>query len=82
MPLQPDLLGPQPLTVTPVVGLEGPRLWVKRLVIWKEPGGEKVRDIALRPGLNIVWSTELTTRLRRTKQTRSGTAAARRYSAG
>lgn len=58
MPQQPDLLGPQPLTVTPAEGLEGPRLWVRRLVIWKEPGGEKVRDIALRPGLNIIWSPD------------------------
>jgi hypothetical protein len=58
MPQQPDLLGPQPLTVTPAVGQEGPRLWVRRLVIWKEPGGEKVRDISLRPGLNIVWSPD------------------------
>lgn len=58
MPQQPDLLGPQPLTVTPAEGLNGPRLWVRRLVIWKEPGGEKVRDVALRPGLNIVWSPD------------------------
>ncbi|WP_376704204.1 chromosome segregation protein SMC [Mesorhizobium sp. ISC25] len=28
------------------------------MVIWKEPGGEKVRDVALRPGLNIVWSPD------------------------
>lgn len=58
MPQQPDLLDPQLLTVTPVVGAEGPRLWVRRLVIWKEPGGEKVREIELRPGLNIVWSPD------------------------
>ena len=58
MPQQPDLLGRQPLTVTPAVGLEGPRLWVKRLVIWREPGGEKVRDVSLRPGLNVVWSPD------------------------
>jgi len=58
MPQQPDLLGPQPLVVTPAVGLKEPRLWVKRLVIWKEPGGEKVRDISLRPGLNVVWSPD------------------------
>lgn len=58
MPQQPDLLDPQLLTVTPAGGLEGPRLWVRRLVIWKEPGGEKVRDIELRPGLNIVWSPD------------------------
>ncbi len=58
MPQQPDLLDSQLLTVTPADGLEGPRLWVRRLVIWKEPGGEKVRDIKLRPGLNIVWSPD------------------------
>ncbi|MDX3966784.1 MAG: chromosome segregation protein SMC [Bradyrhizobium sp.] len=58
MPQQPDLLGPQPLTVTPAAGLAGPRLWIRRLVIWKEPGGEKVRDVTLRPGLNIIWSPD------------------------
>ncbi|WP_439361597.1 chromosome segregation protein SMC [Bradyrhizobium sp. DASA03007] len=58
MPQQPDLLDPQLLTVSPAEGFEGPRLWVRRLVIWKEPGGEKVRDIELRPGLNIVWSPD------------------------
>lgn len=58
MPQQPDLLDPQLLTVSPAEGFEGPRLWVRRLAIWKEPGGEKVRDIELRPGLNIVWSPD------------------------
>jgi hypothetical protein len=58
MPQQPDLIGPQPLTVTPAKGLKGPRLWVRRLAIWKEPGGEKIRDIPLRPGLNIIWSPD------------------------
>lgn len=58
MPQQPDLLDPQLLTVMPAKGLEGPRLWVRRLVIWKEPGGEKVRAIELRPGLNIIWSPD------------------------
>ncbi|RWK68265.1 chromosome segregation protein SMC [Mesorhizobium sp.] len=58
MPQQPDLLDPQLLRVTPAQGMEEPRLWVRRLVIWKEPGGEKVRDIELRTGLNIVWSPD------------------------
>jgi hypothetical protein len=58
MPQQPELIGPQPLTLTPASGLAGPRLWVRRLVLWKEPGGEKVRDITLRPGLNIIWSPD------------------------
>jgi hypothetical protein len=58
MPLQPDLLGPPILTVQPSVGQSGPRLWVKRLAIWEEPGGEKIRDISFRPGLNIIWSPD------------------------
>ena len=58
MPLQPDLLGPPSLTVQPIVGQNGPRLWVKRLAIWQEPGGEKIRDISFRPGLNIIWSPD------------------------
>jgi hypothetical protein len=58
MPLQPDLLGPPSLTVQPIVGQRGPRFWVKRLAIWQEPAGEKVRDISFRPGLNIIWSPD------------------------
>lgn len=58
MPQQPDLLAPQPLVVTFPAGSAGPRLWVRRLVIWKEPGGEKLRDVELRPGLNVIWSPD------------------------
>lgn len=50
MSLQPDLIGPQPLVITPATGMTGPRL--------KEPGGEVVRDLTLRPGLNIIWSPD------------------------
>ena len=39
--------------------MDGPRLWVKRLVVWREPGGEKIRDMELRPGLNIVWTPDV-----------------------
>lgn len=58
MPQQLDLLEPRQLTITPAAGLTGPRLWVRRLVIWREPGGEVIRDIILRPGLNIIWSPD------------------------
>lgn len=58
MPRQPDLLGPPSLMVQPPQGQNGPRLWVKRLAIWREPGGEKIQDIAFRPGLNIIWSPD------------------------
>ncbi len=58
MPQQPDLLGLQPLVITPPSGSVEPRLWVRRLVVWKEPGGERLRDVELRPGLNVIWSPD------------------------
>jgi predicted nucleic acid-binding Zn-ribbon protein len=48
----------QELDIQPPPDASGPRLWVRRLVIWKETGGEIIRDIALRPGLNIVWTPD------------------------
>lgn len=54
---QRDLIPPLPLEVEAAPGLNEPRLWVRRLVIWSEPG-TKVREIPLRPGLNIVWSPD------------------------
>jgi predicted nucleic acid-binding Zn-ribbon protein len=57
MPRQPELFQ-QRLEVRPPPDTSGPRFWVRRLVTWKEPGGEIIRDIALRPGLNIVWTPD------------------------
>lgn len=57
MSRQPELFE-QALDVGPPPDASGPRLWVRRLVIWKEPGGEIIRDIALRPGLNIIWTPD------------------------
>jgi hypothetical protein len=34
-----------------------PRLWIRRIVLWSEPG-TIIRDIPLRRGLNIVWSPD------------------------
>lgn len=48
----------QELELRPPRDTFGPRLWVRRLVIWKEPAGEIIRNIALRPGLNIVWTPD------------------------
>lgn len=58
MPQQDDLFPVPPLSVEVPKGLTEPRLWVRRLKIWKEPGGEIIRDIELRPGLNIIWSPD------------------------
>ena len=51
-------LFPEPsatLNVDPTRGQ--PRLWVRRVVLWSEPG-KIIRDIPLRRGLNIVWSPD------------------------
>ena len=58
MPRQPDLLPRDELKLTPPKGRKEPRLWVRRLVIWKDQAQEPIRDISLRPGLNIVWSPD------------------------
>lgn len=54
---QRELIPPTPLAVEPAPGGTEPRLWVSRLVIWSEPG-TRIREIKLRPGLNIVWSPD------------------------
>lgn len=58
MPQQDELFPVPPLSVEVPKDLMEPRLWVRRLKIWKEPGGELIRDIELRPGLNIIWSPD------------------------
>ncbi len=57
MPRQLDLIGPPGLHVQPEAGRSEPRLWVRRLVVWSEPG-VVLREIVLRPGLNIIWSPD------------------------
>lgn len=58
MPQQHEMFDPPKLSLTVPAGLKEPRLWVRRLAIWEAPGGQKIRDIALRPGLNIIWSPD------------------------
>lgn len=57
MSRQPDLFVDAPMTITPCAGETEPRLWVRRLTLWKD-AKTPIRDIALRPGLNIVWSPD------------------------
>lgn len=57
MPLQHELFQ-QKLEIHPPTDSVGPRLWVRRIVVWREPGGEKIRDVSLRPGLNIIWTPD------------------------
>jgi hypothetical protein len=58
MPQQHEMFELPELSLTVPGGLKEPRLWVRRLVIWEAPGGKIVRDIGLRPGLNIIWSPD------------------------
>jgi hypothetical protein len=55
--MPPELFPPRAFSITPEAGRREPRLWVRRLVIWREPG-VVIRDISLRPGLNIIWSPD------------------------
>ena len=57
MPRQLDLLPPLGLSLQPESGRSEPRFWVRRLAIWRKPG-ELLREITLRPGLNIIWSPD------------------------
>ncbi len=58
MPQQHEIFASPKLSLTVPAGLNGPRLWVRRLAIWEAPGGQKIRDVDLRQGLNIVWSPD------------------------
>ncbi len=57
--MQPELFEEErgPLRLTPAPGRSEPRLWVQRLVIWRD-ADTVLREVRLRPGLNIVWSPD------------------------
>ena len=59
MARQPDLI-PAELKLNLPARTE-PRLWVRRLAIWEDLNKPVVRDIALRPGLNVIWSPDAAT---------------------
>lgn len=40
------------------ISRSGPRLWIRRLVIFADPD-TIIRDVTLRPGLNIIWSPDM-----------------------
>jgi hypothetical protein len=55
--MPPELFSRPTFSLTPEAGRAGPKLWVKRVVIWREPN-VVLRDIPLRHGLNVVWSPD------------------------
>ncbi|MDO6423063.1 hypothetical protein [Saccharophagus degradans] len=46
------------VVISPPKDLTEPRFWVRRLVIWDKVGGKVIRDIPLKPGLNVVWTPD------------------------
>jgi hypothetical protein len=52
--------GSADLSLLPEPGRDEPRLWVKRMIIWRDRD-EVLRDITLRPGLNVIWSPDAAT---------------------
>ena len=57
MASQLELLAADDFRLKPEAGRVEPRLWVRKFVIWKNRE-TVVREITLRPGLNIVWSPD------------------------
>jgi hypothetical protein len=57
MPKQLDLFQRPPVTAVPARGIPQPRVWVRRIVVWSQPG-QMIRKVSLKPGLNIVWSPD------------------------
>lgn len=56
--MQLKLFQPQEIEFTGRDQSTGPRLWVRRLAIWKN-ASTLLRDIPLRRGVNIIWSPDL-----------------------
>lgn len=56
--MQPDLFQPAEIEFNLPEDQQGPRLWVRRLALWRDPQ-TLLRDIELRRGVNIIWSPDL-----------------------
>ena len=57
MPRPLELLGRSGLKIQPETDRSEPRLWIRRLIIWSKPG-VILREVTLRPGLNIIWAPD------------------------
>ena len=58
--MQPDFFQPEEIKFTLPEGRQGPRLWIRRVALWYD-ASTPLRDIPLRPGVNIIWSPDLST---------------------
>jgi hypothetical protein len=55
---QPDLFAPTLHPPRAPEGRAGPRLWIRRLAIFRDPQ-TIIRDVPLKPGLNIIWTPDM-----------------------
>jgi hypothetical protein len=53
-----DLFAPIMRLPAAPAGRTGPRLWVRRLAIFSDPN-TIIRDVPLKPGLNIIWTPDM-----------------------
>lgn len=58
MAAQANLFTPAIQPPQPPEGRTGPRLWVRRLAIFSDPR-TMIRDVPLKPGLNIIWTPDM-----------------------
>ena len=58
MAAQADLFTPTIQPPKAPKGRAGPRLWVRRLAIFSDPQ-TIIRDVSLKPGLNIIWTPDM-----------------------
>lgn len=58
--MQPDFFQPGEIELTSPKGQHWPQLWVRRIGLWQD-ALTLLRDIPLRPGVNIIWSPDLST---------------------
>ncbi len=58
--MQPDFFQPEEIEFTLPESQQGPPLWVRRVALWQD-ATTLLRDISLRPGVNIIWSPDLST---------------------
>ena len=56
--MPPDLFAPDKRPPVAPTGRSEPRLWVRRVVILSDPK-TIIRDVLLKPGLNIVWTPDM-----------------------
>lgn len=58
--MQREFFQPEEIEFTLPKGQQGPQLWIRRIALWQD-ASTLLRDIPLRPGVNIIWSPDLST---------------------